>query len=169
LNDKSFTLLRCNLIPVTTLPCTWTSWLGCCCMVRYDCVPELGLFPKATRGFEHIIYRASATERPSKCYFIRCLHNLRNVLVQIANKIGLQGKKMNWVSVEWQFVHCAHISSFRGCYIHKCFQGQIILHGMKEASYFCWWNVNRLVLCWDSTTFMCSSTINHSAVMLSKY
>jgi hypothetical protein len=22
LNDKSFTLLRCNLIPVTTLPCT---------------------------------------------------------------------------------------------------------------------------------------------------
>jgi hypothetical protein len=34
-----------------------------------------------------------ATEHPSTCCFIRCLHNLLNVLVQIANKMRLQGKK----------------------------------------------------------------------------
>jgi hypothetical protein len=33
----------------------------------------------------------SATECPSACYFICCLHNLLNVLVQIANEMGLQG------------------------------------------------------------------------------
>jgi hypothetical protein len=33
-------------------------------------------------------------ESPVKLYFIRCLHNLLNVLVQIANKMGLQGKKI---------------------------------------------------------------------------
>jgi hypothetical protein len=43
-------------------------------------------------------YRASATECPSTCYFIRCLHTVLNVLVQIANKMGLKGgggKKKN--------------------------------------------------------------------------
>jgi hypothetical protein len=29
------------------------------------------------------------------CDFIRCLHNLLNVLVNIANKVGLQEKKLN--------------------------------------------------------------------------
>jgi hypothetical protein len=34
----------------------------------------------------------SITEHSSTCYFIRWLHNLLNVLVQIANKMGLQKK-----------------------------------------------------------------------------
>jgi hypothetical protein len=42
----------------------------------------------ATRGFEPISY--CATEHSSTCHCIRLSHNLLNVLVQIANKMGLQ-------------------------------------------------------------------------------
>jgi hypothetical protein len=34
----------------------------------------------------------SATECPSTCHFIHCLHNLLNLLVQIANKMEFQGR-----------------------------------------------------------------------------
>jgi hypothetical protein len=32
----------------------------------------------------------SATEHSSTCHCVHCLHNLLNVLVQFANKMGLQ-------------------------------------------------------------------------------
>jgi hypothetical protein len=54
------------------------------------------LFPKATRGFEPISYRgvlASALLHATVNLF---LHNLLNVLVQIANKMGLQKKTTSY-------------------------------------------------------------------------
>jgi hypothetical protein len=48
------------------------------------------LLPKATRGFEPIIYRRVLLSTLLTCHCIRCLHNLLNVLGQTANKLGLQ-------------------------------------------------------------------------------
>jgi hypothetical protein len=40
----------------------------------------------------HFVDVRSASEHSSTCHCIRFLHNLLNVLVQIANKMGLQKK-----------------------------------------------------------------------------
>jgi hypothetical protein len=62
----------------------------------------------------------SATERPSACCFIRCLRNLLNVLVQIANNVGLkktyrccnsEGNKLKFV-FGFFFLHFYLVYSF---------------------------------------------------------
>jgi ribosomal protein L32E len=51
------------------------------------------LFPKATRGLEPIGYRGALLSTLLHATVYMFLHNLLNVLVQIANKMGLQKKK----------------------------------------------------------------------------
>jgi hypothetical protein len=71
---------------------------------------------KATRGLEHISYRGVLLST-STCHCKRFLHNLLNVLVQTANKMGLQkniiikmegGKK--WVRIQL-LVRCSHVGT----------------------------------------------------------
>jgi hypothetical protein len=50
------------------------------------------LFPKATRGLEPISYRGALLSTLLHGTVYMFLHNLLNVLVQIANKMGLQNK-----------------------------------------------------------------------------
>jgi hypothetical protein len=47
------------------------------------------LFPKATRGFEPISYRGVLLSTLLRATVYMFLRNLLNVLVQIANKMGL--------------------------------------------------------------------------------
>jgi hypothetical protein len=50
------------------------------------------LFPKAIRGFEPISYRGALLSTLLHATVYMILHNLLNVLVQIANKMELQKK-----------------------------------------------------------------------------
>jgi hypothetical protein len=50
------------------------------------------LFPKATRGLEPISYRGALLSTLLHATVYVFLHDLLNVLVQIANKMGLQKK-----------------------------------------------------------------------------
>jgi hypothetical protein len=50
------------------------------------------VFPKATRGFEPIGYRGALLSTLLHATVYKFIHNLLNVLVQIANKMGLQKK-----------------------------------------------------------------------------
>jgi hypothetical protein len=58
------------------------------------------LFRKATRGLEHISYKgallSTLLHATVYIYIYMFLHNLLNVLVQIANKMGLQKKIIYW-------------------------------------------------------------------------
>jgi hypothetical protein len=49
-------------------------------------------FPKATRGFEPISYRGALLNTLLNATVYMFLQNLLNVLVQTANKMGLQKK-----------------------------------------------------------------------------
>jgi hypothetical protein len=51
---------------------------------------SLFLFPKATRGLEPISYRGALLSTLLHAAVYVFLRNLLNVLVQIANKVGLQ-------------------------------------------------------------------------------
>jgi hypothetical protein len=46
--------------------------------------------PKSHKRIRTCYLQRSTTEHPSTCHCIRCLHNLLNVLAQIANKMGLK-------------------------------------------------------------------------------
>jgi hypothetical protein len=50
------------------------------------------LFSKATRGFEPISYRGALLSTLLHATVYTFLHNLLNVPVQIANKMGLKNK-----------------------------------------------------------------------------
>jgi hypothetical protein len=54
--------------------------------------PFFSLFPKATRGLNLISYRGVLVSTLLHATVYMFLHNLLNVLVQIANKMGLQKK-----------------------------------------------------------------------------
>jgi hypothetical protein len=61
--------------------------------IPLNIIHPLILFPKATRGFEPISYRGALLSSLLHATVYAFLYNLLNVLVQIANKIGL--KKLN--------------------------------------------------------------------------
>jgi hypothetical protein len=72
------------------------------------------LIPKSHNKLWTYYLQRSATEHWSTCQCIRCLHNLLNVLVQIANKMVLQRKKWRVLLIvpERVFVHWKAIASY---------------------------------------------------------
>jgi hypothetical protein len=57
-------------------------------------------------------YLQSATERPSACCFTRCLHNLLNILVQIAKEIGVMFSVVNVLATLFCRRNCRHQLNF---------------------------------------------------------
>jgi hypothetical protein len=66
----------------------------------------MSLFPKTTRGLEPISYRLALLSTFLHATVYMLLHNLLNVLVKIANKMGLQQKVTSGVSQGFVLASC---------------------------------------------------------------
>jgi hypothetical protein len=69
-------------------------------------------FSKSHTRLRTYYLQRSATEHPSTCYFICCLHNLLNVLVQTANKMGLQERKI-YIHFMFNSFRCTKINIYK--------------------------------------------------------
>jgi hypothetical protein len=83
-----------NLIelPDNKTPAKWSAYQIPSVIVVFVILIFKFLFPKASRGFEPISYRGALLSTLLHATVYKFLHNLLNVLVQTANKMGLQKK-----------------------------------------------------------------------------